>query len=399
VGTLFKILPKNYLGDWGEMESWAQGTGSAPDGWLRATNPTITRESTQVKYGSYAALVQASSGAIGGLYRTIPNGDDYAGRTFTLGVWGRSGSTGPYIQLNDGVASKTVHLDGNNAYVFYTTPAMKLDYNATQIFIGLFASINQTAYFDSAVLCEGEDLFTDFTGNIDVSQWRPALDMKLDQYEIPQEEGSIIPGTHLRGRTIDIRGSVVGTDAASARWNFDGLMKSLMSWKPDEKRNAYLYDDRVAESFLRSFNWDYQNNLRMIRFDINLAVPKSNVRYINKLRHRQVISGTVTEFNFIYNGNAETKPVISFIADQGAAITTCQLENLTTQENIIISGTVPNTAAMDIDCDAGSVFNSSVNAISQFGTSDFMKIVRGTNYFRFSGSNCKLHIDYYERFL
>ena len=381
------------------MESWAQGTGSAPDGWLRGTNPTISRELTQVKYGSYSAKVQGSTGAIGGLYRTIPNGDDYAGKTFKLGVWGKSGSTGPYIELNNGVTSKTVHMDGSNAFVFYTTPALKLDYASTMMFVGLFASINQTAYFDGAVLCEGEDLFIDLTGNIDVAEWRPSLDMKQDQYEIPQEEGSIIPETHLRARNVSISGSVVGGSVAAARSNFDGLLKAALAWKQNEKRNVYLYDDRVAESFLKSFNWNYETGLQMIRFGMNLVIPKSTTRYLNKLRTRQVISGTVTEFNLTYNGTAESKPVISFIADQGSAISTCQLENLTTQENIIISGTVPSGAALDIDCDAGTIFNSSVNAISQFGTSDFMKLVRGTNYFRFSGSNCKLHIDYYERFL
>ena len=398
MGKAFKILPFNYLSDWGEFESWAAGAASAPDGWVTASTPLIAQETANIKFGSNAIAIVGTNG-IGGIYRTIPNGADYNGRTFRFGVWAKSASTGPYIELNDGVTSKTVHLDGSNAFVFTTTPPMKLDYNATQIRLNLFASLSATVYFDGAVLCEGEDLFTNFDTNIDISDWQPQLNMKQDQYEIAGREGSFVPDNRIQGRNLKISGSVVGTDVVSTRSNFDNLMKSLIAWQNNEKRNLYLYDDRVIEVFLKGFDWKYQNGLQMIRFNAGLMAPDPTTRSLNKLRKRQVIAGTVTEFNLSYNGNARAFPVISFIANQGGAITTCQLENLTTQENVIYSGTVPTGVALDIDCGAGTVLNSSVSRLSDFGTSDFMGIVRGTNYFRFSGSNCQINIDYYERYL
>jgi hypothetical protein len=143
----FKILPKNYLAEWGEFESWAAGATSAPDGWISASSPfLISSDATNIKYGNRGALLVgsaalgASSTGVAGIYRTVPNGSDYQGRTFTFGLWAKSSSTGPYIELNDGVASKTFHLDGLNAFAFHSLPPMKIDYAATQIRINLFAT-------------------------------------------------------------------------------------------------------------------------------------------------------------------------------------------------------------------------------------------------------------------
>ncbi len=403
MATSFKILPKNYLKDWGEFESWAAGSASAPDGWISASTPALSQESTNIKFGSYSARVIGTNalGAVAGIYCTVPNGTNYQGRTFKLGIWGKSSSTGPYIELNDGVNSQTVHLDGLNAFSFFTTPGMKLDINATQIRVNLFASINATAYFDGAVLCEGEDLFTSLVdGNILVDKWTPTLNMKQDQYEISQREGSFIPDNHLQSRSIRVGGTVAGSDVQSTRTNFDNLMKSMLAWQTDEKRHIYLYDDRVSDVFLKSLDWDYVGrNLQMIKYNIQLSAPDSTTRYINRFRKRQVTAGTATEFNFVYNGNSFSLPVISFIANQGSAITTCQLQNLTTGETIAYVGTVPTNVALDIDCDLGTVFNSSVSDFPNFGTSDFIKLVRGTNYFRFAGTPCQINIDYFERYL
>lgn len=399
MGTAFKILPKNYLSDWGEFESWASGASSAPDGWIKGTNANVSRETSNIKFGVYSALISGSSGAIGGLYRTIPNGVDYQGRTFTLGFWGKSASTGPYIELNDGVTSKTVHLNGSNAFVFTTTPPMKIDYNATQITVGLWATVSATAYFDSGVLCEGEDLFTSLSDdNIAVDTFAPNLNFKQDQYEVSQREGSLIPDSHIQGNNIRLRGTVSGTDTTSARTNFDSLLKCLVSWKTTEKRNLFLYDDRLREVYLRNFDWSYIDTLKYIEFNMQLSSPDGCSKSIGRYRSRTVISGTVTEFNLSYNGNFQSKPIFQFIANQSAVISTCLLQNLTTGDNFSYTGTVPTNVSLEIDSFNGTVFNSSVDSTRYF-SGDFIALVRGTNYFRFSGSNCQINIDYFENFL
>ncbi len=175
-------------------------------------------------------------------------------------------------------------------------------------------------------------------------------------------------------------------------------MKSLLDWQTGQKRHLYLYDDRVIDVFLKSANWNYANGLQMIRFSLQFSVPDAIKRTISKYRSQTVIAGTAQEFNLVYNGSADSKPIISFIANQGGAITTCQLKNLTTSETINYFGTVPLNVALDIDCAEGTVFNSSINKIADFGASDFIRLVRGTNYFRFSGNPCTINIDYLEKY-
>jgi len=391
----FKILPKNYLAEWGELESWSMGAGSAPDGWIIASSPTVAQTSTN-QFGEYAVSI---SGA-GGLYRTIPQGELKRGRTFTFGCYGQSASTAPYIKLSDGVASVTAHLDGLNVFGLVETPSMKLDYNSTEIRVDFYCPSGVQAFFDSGVLCEGEDLFTDLSdGDRALDSFEPSLNMKQDQFEISQNEGSYIPQTHLSSRNIRTNGTVAGSDIIDTRNQFDTLMKSIVGWQADEKRNLYLYDDRVSEIFLKSFSWQYVRTLGYIQFAMGLSNPDSVTRSINRYRHREVIAGTVSEFNFAYNGSAESKPKISFIANQAVTISTCLLQNLTTGESISYTGTIPNGVALDIDCQQGTVFNSSVQDLANFGTSDFLKLVRGNNYFRFSGQNCQINIDYYERYM
>lgn len=395
----FKILPRNYLADWGEFESWALGVGSAPDGWLAATSPfLIASDATNLKYGTRGLMIVGSNGGIGGVYRTIPNGSDYAGRTFKLGLWAKSASTGPYFEIHDGVTSSTVHLDGSNAFVEMTSPAHKLDVDATQIKISLFASANATAWFDSAILCEGPSLFTTFSGQIDPANFQPNLQMRQDRYEVSQREGSLIPESHIQSKNLRLSGQVVGSDADSTRNHFDTFIKSLISWRKNEQRELYIFDNRVAEVYLSNLANDYVNPLNMMRYTMNLVNQKGTERYIAKLRNRQVIAATVTEFNFSYGGSDESFPIVSFVADQGVTITTCTLKNLTTGESFSYTGTVPSGVALDIDCDLGTVLNSSVNKIADW-TGDFLKVVVGTNYFEFSGSNCTINIDYFERFL
>lgn len=399
MNTAFKILPKNYLEDWGEFESWSMGVGSAPDGWLIASSAVISQETSDIKFGVYSVVV-SGGGSQGSLYRTIPDGESLAGRTFKLGAWCKSVSTGPYIKLSDGVSSSTVHLDGTNAMVELTTPSLKLDANATELRLDFVVPSGVDAVFDSAVLCEGEDLFTSLSdGNVLVDAWTPSLVMRQDEFQISQKEGTFVPETHLSGRSVRVRGTVSGSDVPSARLHFDKLMKGVLAWQTNEMRSIYLYDDRVMEVFLKGFDWNYVRTLSFIRYNMNITAPRSTTRYINKFRNREVVASTINEFNFTYSGSHESRPIISFIADQGSTISTCQLQNLTTGQEIIYSGTVPSGVALDIDCDKGTVFNSSINRIDEFGTSDFIKLVRGENYFRYTGTLCTINIDYFERFL
>lgn len=392
----FKILPKNYLSEFGEFEAWAAGTNALPSGWLAATACTYIADLTNKKYGSYGlALVNGTQDG-GGIYCTIPDGSDYQGRTFKLGFWARAATTQPFILLDDGVSVSTAHLTTLNAWEEITI-TKKLDMNATQIKVGLYSpELNSTSYFDSGVLCEGENLFTNLIDdNIAIGKYSPALNLDNEEYQIAGKDEVYVPQSKLKSLSLKMEGSVIGTDFASCRTHFDNLLRSVMAWQKTEKRNLYIYDDRVLEVFLKNFDWNYLNSLKMIKFGLSFLAPNATTHSIGKYRNTQAVSAGTAEFNFAYGGNADCLPKISFIAG-GSDITTCSLQNLTTGESFGYVGTIPANVVLDVDCDLGVVKNSGIDKIADF-TGDFLRLVRGTNYFKFAGSECTIRIDWYDR--
>jgi hypothetical protein len=392
----FKILPKNYLEDWGEFEGWGAGTTSIPSGWVAATACTYSADTTNKKYGNYGLALIVGTQNGGGIYRTIPDGTDLIGRTMKLAFWAKAATTQPFILLDDGVSVSTAHLTQLNTWEEITI-TKKLDASATQIKVGVFSpQMGSTTYFDSGVLCEGENLFTNFDTNIDISTWQPVLNVKMDQYEVAEKEGSHIPEYHLQSNGIKIKGNVVGTDAVSCRTHFDAFTKALFAWQRKEKRNLYLYDDRVLEVFLKSFDWDYANCLNMIKFNMQFAAADPTLHYLGRIRNQQTITATSTEFNFVYNGNADSLPKIKVLADRSAIISTCNLQNLTTGEALSYGASIATASVLDIDCNIGTVKVDGVDQIANF-SGDFLKLVRGTNYMKLVGTNCTIYIDYFER--
>ena len=397
MGTAFKILPQNFLNDWGAFESWESGVADVPTGWLASTAATYAQDSTNKKYGNYGLSILGGSFPFGGVYRTIPDGEDYYGKTFKLGIWAKCSASSPYISLHDGVSQSTQHLSTINAWEELEI-LKQLDSSNTQIRIDIVVPSGVTAYFDGAVLCEGENLYTTFDNNIDISNWSPALNIKADEYTIANREGSFIPDYDMGSKRIRVRGNVVGSDPTSARTHLDELLKSLMSWQKTETRDLYLYDDRVLEAFLKSFQWDYVKQLEFIKYDMQFVVPLSVSRYIGKSRTSQVIGAVETTFAIPYLGNAESLPQVKFIADQGGDIATCVLENITTHQSFSFAGLVTTNSALDIDCFAPTVENSGIDKIEDF-TGEFLGLVRGTNYLKFTGSNCTIKVDYWDRWI
>lgn len=395
--TAFKILPKNFLNDWGAFESWESGVSDVPTGWIASTAATYAQDATNKKFGLYGLAITGGSFPFGGVYRTIPEGTDHSGKTISLGIWAKCSASSPYVSFHDGISQTTVHLSTVDAWEELKI-TKQIDSSNTQLRIDLTVPAGETAYFDGAVLCEGEDLFTQFDSNIDISSFDPALNIRNNEYEIANREGTFIPDYNMGSKRIRVRGNIVGTDTTSCRTHLDDFMKSLLSWQKTDTRDLYLYDDRVLEVFLKTFQWNYVKTLSFVKYNMQFIAPESVSRYIGKQRTSQVISGTVTEFNIPYLGNAESLPQISIIADQGGAITTCTLENLTTRDSFSYIGTVPTGVALNIDCFSPSVKNSSVDKIEDF-TGIFWGLVRGTNYLKFSGSNCTIKVDYFDRWI
>ncbi len=397
--SALRISPKNLLGDWGNFEDWESGDSAEPTGWTKTGTPTIAKESTIVKFGSYALkLIGTNTGQ--NIYRQIPLGTDYAGRTMSIGCWVYTSGAGVTITIDDGVgtSNSSAHTGGGSQEFLSVT--RKIDVSATKVQITINIPNGVTAYFDGAILVEGENIFTELEDAFShVDEWKPEFSVKNQELNIARREGVYVPEIHLGSRQINIKGYVVGDTLTIARTNLDNLLKSLLSWKEDEKRDLYLYDDRVIEVFLDgSPSWGYLSRLKIMQYNIRFLAPDPSAKFISSLRKKQVVTSSPVEFNITYSGNFRSKPKVYFIADQTVDITSCKLENLTTGESFAFTGTVLAGNTLEVDCDNFTVNNNNVDSIA-YHVGDFLKLVPGTNYLKFTGSNCTVKVDWFNRWL
>jgi len=393
-----KISPKNLMADWGDFESWQDGDSSTPDGWtLAGTGAAVAKESTNIKFGLYAAKLTYGS-ATAQLYQDLTDYTDYLGATMKAGVWIKTSTASiARITIDDGAGtSNSSYHTGGGGWEFLEIER-QIDPIATQIRIIVEVTGIGFAYFDGLILAETDILFTDLSDYIE--DWRPDVGLRQPNYIIGRREGLHIPKTILGERDIKIKCSITGSTFTICRTNFDNLMKAIQSWKEDEQKDLYLYDDRVMEVFLSGgVSWEYLASMRMIRFTLTFRAPLPSMRYISKLRKKQVISSSPTSFNLEMNGNLYTRPKVTFIADQGGDISSCALENLTTQENFSFTGTVTSTKSLVVDSNNLTVENDNVDAISSFA-GEFIRLIPGTNYLKFTGSLCTIKIDWFDRWI
>lgn len=393
-----KISPKNLFSDWGDFEDWEAGDSAAPTGWTKTSTPTVAKESTIKKFGSYA-LKMVGGGSGQSVYRALPSGTDYQGRTISLGCWVYTSGAGVTLTISDGVgsANSSAHTGGGGWEFLSVT--RKIDVAATKVQADLNIPNGVTAYYDGCVLVEDETIFTYLeSATAHVDTWKPSIGIKNQRFSIARRSGIYIPEITMEGRTINIKGYVAGDTLSDARTNLDNLVKALLSARDDEQREIYLYDDRVMEAFLDDLDWDYVAKLKVAQYNLKFLAQEPSVRYISKLRKKEVIASSPTEFNFAYNGNIRSKPIIYFIADQSVAITSCKLENLTTGESFSFTGTVAAGETLKVDCETFEVLNDTDDGLANF-LGDFLKLVKGTNYLKYTGSLCTIKIDWFDRWL
>jgi phage-related protein len=92
-------------------------------------------------------------------------------------------------------------------------------------------------------------------------------------------------------------------------------------------------------------------------------------------------------------------PVISIQAN-GADMDDCTLKNLTTGQSMNFDGTVSDGNVLEIDCLNRTVKNDGVSSVGDFAASGhFIKLVPGTNYLKFTGDNCIIKIDWFDKWI
>lgn len=391
---LLSISGRNLL-EWSNMEDWVDGTSSAPtDHTLTGASATVAREGTIVKRGTYSAAV-TRVGADAVLYADYAGFASYLGRQMTYGAWVYATvASRARLQIGDGIGTTNSSYHSGVAGWEFLTVTRNIDTTGTRIRCGLEVNTgNTTAYIDGGVLVEGSSVYTDLSSYLE--EWKPAKKYRMAKFVVARRPGSIIPENEHGEKTIAMTGKVYGTNQTTARAALDSILQSLSLGEKD----LYLYDDRFARVFLESQDNDYIAALRVMKFNLRFNVQSPFCYSLQKYRSEQAISSSPTTWTVTSNGTAYSKPKISFIAG-GTDITSLTLENLTTGQTWSWTGTVTAGDTLVVDFQEATILNDSVDAV-QYSVGDYpqLRVDPGANQFKFTGSDCTIQVDYYERFL
>lgn len=399
---VFKISPENIIGDFGYMESWSKGTSVPPDGWEEYENfGTISQESSIVKYGAYSTKIISAAGNSGKIAYSIEDYFDYAGKKISFGVWVRcSSASKARIFIDDGVSSRefSVTHSGSGSFEFLTC-SLDLDENLTELTFGLeVQSGTVTAYFDGAIVVEGEMIFTDFRGdNVFVfdNSFRSNVTFNIGSFSIPRRRGTEIGEVKEKEKQIRLKFQIHSDSFLTSRGIYDNLIKALS----DGVKDLYFADDRLMKCVLAGIsNLQYEARAKVHFFDVQIRVPSVFENYIGKFRTTQNITSSPHEFQLRNDGSVTVNPSI-LIYPAATTVSSILFENVTTNERFIYSEEVPVGGTLNVDLDRLIITNSGIEGGSYF-TGDFLKLALGTNTLRFTGTpGVTLLLDWRERYL
>lgn len=394
MNALLSISNKNLLSFSG-MEDWVSGVSSAPtDYTLSGASAAVAQEGTIIKRGLYSAKV-TRAGADAMLYTDFSDYASYLGRQMTYGAWVYATvASRARISIGDGVGTtNSSYHTGDSTWQFLTV-TRNIDAAATRIRCGNEVNTGNTdAYFDGSILVEGASTFLDLSSYIE--DWKPGKKYRMSRFIVARRPGIIIPATEHDSVAIKMSGTIYGTTPTTARTAWDAFLQALN----ESEKDLYLYDDRFLRVYLDSQNHEYVAALRAIKFDLSFTAQSPFSFYAQKYRSQQSISASPTSFTVTNNGSAYSKPKITFVAG-GSDIVSCTIENLTTGQTWSFTGTVVAGNSLIVDFDLVTLTNNGVDSIaSSVGDYPQFRLNPGANSLKFTGTNCTIKVDWYDRWL
>jgi phage-related protein len=394
MNALLNISNLNLL-EFSNMEDWVNGTSAAPtDHTLSGASATVAQESTIVKRGTYSAKV-TRVGADVTLYYDYSGYSNFLGRQMTFGAWVYATvASRARLSIGDGVGTtNSSYHTGDSTWQFLTV-TRNIDASATRIRAGMEVNTGNTSgYFDGGILVEGSTTFTDLSSYLE--DWKPSKKYRMSRFTVARRPGLIIPSSEHDSVSLKMQGKVYGSTPTVARTNFDAMLQALSG----SEKDLYLYDDRFIRVYLESQDHEYIAALRCIKFNLSFSAQVPFQLFCQKYRSQQAIASSPTSFTVTNNGSVFSKPKITFVAG-GSDITSCTIENLTTGQLWTFTGTVTAGNSLIIDFDAVTLTNNGVDSVANsVGDYPQFRLDPGGNILKFTGSNCTIKVDWYDRWL
>ncbi len=399
-----KISPPNFLLDFGQFEDWVDGASAAPTGFILTGDGSVAQESTIIKEGTYSVKLTFGTTGDTYIYRDINTEFDrmlppqmWKGRKFKLGAWVYATTANQArLQINDGVGTSSSPYHSGGGSWEWLEIERDCDESATKIQARCVVAVAGAAYFDGAIFCEGEVLFTDLsTNNINIGRWRENHTMSIGSKETSNRPGKKVLNAKLIGKNLILAGGVYGATEEAHRTQLDLLKKVLF----DGPKELYYYEDRVYKGYLSGFNHDIIRASTYTKFDLRFVLDEDpKAWFFNCFRNKQTITASPTSFSITNNGNSIISPIIRIIAG-GTDVTSVTLKNLTNGHVFSYTGTITAGDTLIMDTIQETIKNNGVSDLANFSNGDFLKLLPGTNQLKYTGSDCTIEIDYFERFI
>lgn len=239
-------------------------------------------------------------------------------------------------------------------------------------------------------------------GSVDLSHWAESwgegFRPRIARTVLPRLHGAKIDTGKLENRVITVNGKVVATTAnpLDLRTTFDDLKKRLQAGK----QYLTLFDDRRILAQFSDLQYQYLpgSALATAAFTIEFISEEPFWEDVSASQNQRVISASPTTYTVSPTGSGFTKPKITIEANQGVAVTTAVLENLTNGSKITFTGNIAIGNSLVIDVEAGTWLNNGVDAIASLqGDLTTFLLDAGSNSLKYTGSLCRITLDYRNR--
>lgn len=228
--------------------------------------------------------------------------------------------------------------------------------------------------------------FNDFAlsseNNIAVARIEPKDENDIPLTKIPMADFSIAEESKRKAITIDLEGTIIGTDYDSLRSNIDAFKAALQGL-----HEFTIDDDRYLMAQVRGFSCPFSTLRTIARWSFTLIAH--DPFWYSQTLHEDDRTPT-SDVGYVINnaGNAPARVKIRVTAPGGGIADACKIENQTNGKSFQYRGTIAAGKILEIDnkvdTDSFEVLNDGVSDFANF-EGDFITLDPGNNTIVFTG--------------
>lgn len=226
----------------------------------------------------------------------------------------------------------------------------------------------------------------DTTNQIAIKDINIKVAKAVSQADLAKFHGSVIPIGKRKSITVQIKGTIIGSDYDDLRSNLDAL-KAAMEAVSEQKLT--LDDDRFLMAQYTGFSYSYATLRTFADFSFDL-IASDPLWLSETLSEDERTPTSGVGYTIANAGNAPTRVKVTLTkTGSGDVVDDIQLENVTTGELFKYRGTLLSGDALlvnnRVDSQDLAVENDSVDDIAHF-EGDFITLSPGNNTIKYSGT-------------